>query len=135
MKIIQRKLGKGFTLLETLLVVGFISLACIGLYTTAKFANTLINANLEASRLKALGDVLVGSYGVIGDYSTLTTAVVASNPSLLPTGMVDSSTGNLVNEFGGTIQIQQAPALTNLSGVVLQGFTIVDNDIDQKSLH
>ncbi|HVI40714.1 MAG TPA: type 4 pilus major pilin [Anaerovoracaceae bacterium] len=134
MKIIKRKpKQKGFTLIELLLIVGFISIASIGIYSTAKLAVNTRSAAVEATHLKALGDVLVNSYGIAGDYSLVTTNTVAQNPSMLPNGMVDSNSGNLVNEFGGTIQVQPAPDLINMAGTPLHGFTIIDQNIDAKA--
>lgn len=124
---------KGFTLIEILLAVGFISLASVVTYQVAKNVSTGWDAEAEGRNLVALSQTLIDTFGVAGIYTGVTTANVASHAEILPNGMADPTGTYLVNKWGGNILVNPAPDFTNSSGTVVHGFTVTDQQVPTKA--
>ncbi|MDD2840131.1 MAG: type 4 pilus major pilin [Rickettsiales bacterium] len=110
--------SKGFTLVEILLVVGFIALASVGVYTIYSKVQTANSANAESRNLDTIRAGIKNLYGASPNYAGLTPAV-ANNAKITPEAMRATAT-TIVNTFGGTVGI----APTNLGTGTNNGFRI-----------
>lgn len=119
LKLNKKKLARGFTLVEILLVVGFIALASIGIYTIYTKVTVTNQANTEGRNLDT---IRAGVKNLFGGQSTYTglTASVAVQARVVPDSMTTSGATTITNSFGGTVTI--APA--NLGAGTNNGFTI-----------
>jgi type II secretory pathway pseudopilin PulG len=118
----NKKQNKGFTLVEILLVVGFIALAGIGIYTIYSKVQVSNQANTESRNLDTLRAGVKSLYGGTANFSTVSNAVVNNarvTPDSMRTAMTAGDT-NIVNTFGGAVAV--APA--NLGGLTANGFSI-----------
>ncbi len=101
MKILINK--KGFTLVEILLVVGFIALASIGIYAVYNKINISHKAVRAFQQVNLLHRGISQLYGNSHSYGSLSTSVVM-NGQLAPTDMINTDTNTLVNPFGGAVR-------------------------------
>jgi type II secretory pathway pseudopilin PulG len=115
----RKKLARGFTLVEILLVVGFIALASIGIYVIYTKVSVTNQANTEGHNLDTLRAGIKNLYGGQSTYTGLT-QVVAVNARIVPDSMVTTGATTITNSFGGNVTI--APA--NLGAGTNNGFTI-----------
>jgi type II secretory pathway pseudopilin PulG len=122
MKLNLRKKSKGFTLVEILLVVGFIALASIGIYAVYNKVTTTSKANEENRNLQTLKTGIKQLYGNQGTFTGLTETVIR-NSRLAPQQMNTGTAGGLINMFGGSVTI--AP----LTFGSFSGFRITSNEI------
>jgi type II secretory pathway pseudopilin PulG len=97
-----KKKQKGFTLVEILLVVGFISLASIAIYEVFNAASTTSKARDEMWQLEELANKIKANYSVVADYTGVTQATVLAN-NYAPVKMING--GALTNSFGGNVLI------------------------------
>lgn len=99
------KKRNGFTLVEILLVTGFISLASIAIFTIFNAASTASKARDEMWQLEELANKIKANYGVVSNYAGVTQAVVIAN-NYAPPKMINA--GALTNSFGGNVIINPA---------------------------
>ena len=125
MKFNFRKNKKGFTLVEILLVVGFIAIASIGIYVVYAKVNSSGQANAEARNLDVIRAGIKNLYGANKNYSTLTNTVVNS-AGITPDAM-NRGAGSIVNTFGGAVTVQTATIGT--AGLANNGFTILYKNV------
>ena len=114
--------NKGFTLVEILLVVGFIALASIGIYAVYNKVTTTSKANQENTNLQTLKTGIKQLYGNQGNFTGLTETVIR-NSRLAPQQMNTGTAGGLINMFGGAVTI--AP----LAFGSFNGFRITSNNV------
>ena len=98
---------KGFTLIEILLVVGFIALLSIGIFMTYNKVQTSGAANTESQNITTLQAGIKNLYAGQTDYSTITPAILL-NGWVVPDSMRSPSGAaatNIVNSFSSTVAI------------------------------
>lgn len=101
------KLGnkKGFTLVEILLVVGFIAIASIGIYVVYAKVNAGGQANAEARNLDVIRAGIKNLYGANKNYNAISPTIVNSagiTPDAMNRGAI------ITNTFGGTVDVKAA---------------------------
>lgn len=116
---LNKKKNKGFTLVEILLVVGFIALASIGVYTIYAKVQTANAANAESRNLDTIRAGIKNLYGASPNYTGISPTVI-NNAKITPEAMRGTGAGNITNTFGGTVWV----AATNLGTGVNNGFRI-----------
>jgi len=117
--------NKGFTLIEILLVVGFIALASVGVYTIYSKVQLSSAANTESRNLDTIRAGVKQLYGASSAYDTVTNTVVNAG-RLTPENMKTAGDNTkITNSFGGSVVL--APA--NLGGGTNNGFTITYNNV------
>lgn len=94
--------SKGFTLVEILLVVGFIALASIGIYAVYNKVSTTGKANETVRQISTLKSEIDLLFASSLSYAGLNTQVLINGKIASP-DMIDGS--NLSNKFGGPIRI------------------------------
>ena len=116
MKILKKNKRAGFTLVEILLVVGFIALAGIGIYTVYSKVQMSNAALTEAKNMDTLRAGIKNLYGGRKNYTGLTNSVV-NDARITPDSMravpYIAGDGNITNSFGGFVNIY---AWTSLGG-------------------
>lgn len=122
MKLNKLAKSKGFTLVEILLVVGFIALASIGIYAVYNKVTTTAKANTENTNLQTVRAGIKQLFGSQKNYTGLTSDVVR-NARISPQGMHTGGASGLVNSFGGDVVIVPQA----LGGT--EGFRITTNSI------
>lgn len=116
----NKKQNKGFTLVEILLVVGFIALAGIGIYTIYAKVQVSNQANTESRNLDTLRAGVKSLYGGRPNFNGVS-ATVANNARVTPDNMRTAGNAALItNSFGGTVLI----AATPLNAIADAGFRI-----------
>lgn len=103
----KKKAARGFTLIEILLVVGFIALAGIGIYVVYNKVQTGNAANTEARNLDTLRAGVKNLYGASVNYSGIAPSVLL-NGRVVPDNMRDAAGANIINSFGGTVTVAAA---------------------------
>ena len=110
MKFLKRNNKKGFTLVEILLVVGFIALAGIGIYTVYTKVQNSNAALTEGKNLDTLRAGVKNLYGGTQNYTGLTNAVVndarATPDSMRKVNPYSAGDDSINNSFGGTVTIK-----------------------------
>ncbi|PRD76157.1 hypothetical protein C6P74_24005 [Burkholderia multivorans] len=101
----KKKAARGFTLIEILLVVGFIALAGIGIYVVYNKVQTGNAANTEARNLDTLRAGVKNLFGGTVNYANLTETVLLQG-RVVPDNMRDAAGANIVNSFGGTVTVR-----------------------------
>jgi type IV pilus assembly protein PilA len=104
----SKKASKGFTLVEILLVVGFIALAGIGIYTIYSKVTVSSQANTEGRNLDTLRAGVKNLYGGAASYAGLT-GTVLNDGRVTPDNMrivpyVAGATA-INNSFGGAVTV------------------------------
>ncbi len=117
MKILRNK--KGFTLVEILLVVGFIALASIGIYAIYEKIYISHKAERTFQQVNLIYRGISQLYGNSISYSSLNTSVLISG-QIATTDMINTETNSIVNPFGGLITISDLGAGENYQ-IVFQG--------------
>lgn len=106
MKQINNK-KKGFTLIEILLVVGFIALASVGIYTIYSKVQVGSQANTESRNLDTIRAGVKTLYASKNNFATVTNTVVNAariTPDNMKTS-VASTDGSITNAFGGEVTV------------------------------
>ena len=122
MKLITRK-RKGFTLVEILLVVGFIALAGIGIYTVYTKVQ-MSNAALQEG--KNLDTIRAGTKNLFGGTQTYANIsnIVLNDARITPDSMrpipYQQGASSITNNFGGSVQV----AAVALGGGSNNGFSV-----------
>ena len=101
----KKKLLRGFTLIEILLVVGFIALASIGAYIIYNNIRAKNEAHTEARNLDVLRSGIKNLYASVPDYFGISSTVLL-NGRVVPDNMRDETNGNIVNGFGGIVTLR-----------------------------
>lgn len=100
----KKKAARGFTLIEILLVVGFIALAGIGIYVVYNKVQTGNAANTEARNLDTIRAGVKNLYGGTVNYGTVSETVLLQG-RVVPDGMRDAAGTAIINSFGGTVKV------------------------------
>ncbi len=101
----KNKQSKGFTLVEILLVVGFIALAGVGIYATYNKVQVSNQANVESRNIDTLRAGIKGLYGSKSAYTGLTNTVV-NQAKITPESMRDgTNVASIIHQFGGTVTV------------------------------
>jgi type II secretory pathway pseudopilin PulG len=113
----------GFTLVEILLVVGFIALAGIGIYTIYSKVQSSSTASIEAKNISLLKAGVKNLYGGSVSYAGINNGVL-NDGRITPDNMrvvpyVTSDTG-INNSFGGVVNV----TVMSLGGGTNNGFRI-----------
>ncbi|UZF16131.1 type 4 pilus major pilin [Ralstonia pseudosolanacearum] len=116
----KKKAARGFTLIEILLVVGFIALAGIGIYVVYNKVQTGNAANTEARNLDTLRAGVKNLYGASVNYGTVSETVLLQG-RVVPDSMRDAAGTAIINSFGGTVKVVPA---TFGGGAANNAFTI-----------
>lgn len=105
-KLNKKKIARGFTLIEVLLVVGFIALASIGVYVVYNKVQTGNAANTEARNIDALRAGVKNIYGGSTSYNGLDNTV-ALQARIVPDNMRSAAAGatDITNSFGGRVTV------------------------------
>lgn len=101
---LNRKQKNGFTLIEILLVVGFIAIAGIGVYSVYSKVQINSAANTEARNIDALRAGVKGLFAPAASTAGLTNTVV-NNASITPQPMRTAAVTDIQNSFGGVVTI------------------------------
>ena len=120
----NKKQNKGFTLVEILLVVGFIALAGIGIYTIYAKVQVSNQANTESRNLDTLRAGIKSLYGGSPNFGSITNAVV-NNARLTPDSMrtaLTAGNADITNTFGGAVVV--APVTLGTGTGANNGFSI-----------
>ncbi len=94
--------NKAFTLIELLLVVGFIALMSVVVYVVLPKVQAQNRANAEQKNIEAISSGIKILYSMKGSYANISTAVVSTS-KVAPIAMVSGT--NLLNTFGGSVTI------------------------------
>lgn len=123
MKFLKRSNKKGFTLVEILLVVGFIALAGIGIYTVYSKVQMSNAALTEGKNLDTLRAGAKSLYGGTQTYATVTNAVL-NDSRVTPDSMriipYTAGSSSILNTFGGAVTVLPV----SLGGGTSNGFEV-----------
>lgn len=119
----QNKTKRGFTLIEILLVVGFIAIAGVVVYSTFNKVQTGNLANTEARNIQTLRAGIKGLYGAKQDFTGLTNTV-ARQAKLVPENMVGSGAADIVSGFGTPVTVTSFAAGFGTNPIANNAFTI-----------
>lgn len=129
----KRNKSKGFTLVEILLVIGFISLASVTIYTIYNAAAATVKANDESNKVAELAKKITGAYAATNAYTGVSAPVLIAN-NLAPASLWDGVTANMLNGFGGTVTV--APSTQGTGATANNSFAItyplVTSEVCQK---
>ena len=104
----HKKINKGFTLVEILLVVGFIALAGIGIYSIYAKVSTSNKALTESRTFNTIKAGIKNIYGGSQSYTGVANAVLndaRSTPDSMRAVPYVAGDTNIFNTFGGTVTI------------------------------
>lgn len=118
----KKKASKGFTLVEILLVVGFIALAGIGIYTIYAKVQISNQANQESRNLDTLRAGVKSLYASRPNFTGITN-LVANNARVTPDNMRTEVATEIVNSFGGTVTVE--PVTLGTGGNANNGVRII----------
>lgn len=132
MKLFKSKQKQGFTLVEILLVVGFIALAGIGIYTIYSKVQVSNQANTESRNLDTLRAGIKSLYGGRPNFLGVT-ATVANQSRITPDSMRDPLTPTVItNSFGGQVTLAAASFGTGSNNVFNITYTEVPSAVCSK---
>lgn len=124
MTLLKKKKSKGFTLVEILLVVGFIALAGIGIYTIYSKVQISNQANQESRNLDTLRAGVKSLYASRPNFTGVTNTV-ANQARVTPDNMRTEAIAEIINSFGGAVTIEPV----GLGGGTNNGFVIQYDDV------
>jgi len=113
------KKTKGFTLIEILLVTGFISVATVGVYSVFNKARDISLANEEAKVVEHFRNEIARMYENSPSYAGLDNVTV-NQAKVTPTNMVGPNPSDIINKYSGNIVI----APITYSGIADSGFRV-----------
>lgn len=99
----KRKIS-GFTLIESMLVIGFIATASVGVYGIYNKAQSISVANNESMMLNKFRDDIVGMYESSDSYLGIDNTIL-NQARITPFQMRDGSATNIINRFGGAVTV------------------------------
>lgn len=115
--------GKGFTLVEILLVVGFIALAGIGIYTVYTKVQMSNAAFQEGKNLDTIRAGTKNLFGGTQNYQNISNAVL-NDARITPDSMrpipYQQGATSITNSFGGVVKVEAAA----LGGGTNNGFRV-----------
>jgi prepilin-type N-terminal cleavage/methylation domain-containing protein len=123
---------KGFTLIELLLVVGFISLAGIGIYTIYNKVQASNTALTEAKNLEVLRTGMKMLYGSSQNYTGLNNSVL-NDARITPDSMrkipYTSGDGSITTSYGGSVWVTPSLGASNRFDHVWIQYSSVPGDV------
>jgi type II secretory pathway pseudopilin PulG len=129
MKFIKiNKKAKGFTLIEILLVVGFMALAGLAIYTIYNQVSLGNSANQEGRNLDSIRAGTKTLFGGTKNYASVTNAVLNDGrvtPDTMRAVPYVAGDTSITNSFGGDVTI----APTSLGGGTNNGFRVTYNAV------
>lgn len=148
---IKNNKKKGFTLVEILLVVGFIALASIGIYSAFGKTNSSNKALQESRNINVLKAGIKNIYGGSQGYDGLSNSVL-NNTRTTPDSMrqvpYSSPDSTITNMFGGAVLVIPTPlggsglnngfriSYSKVPGdVCAKLVTMVDRNIEKITVH
>lgn len=108
MKFLKINKNKGFTLVEILLVVGFIALAGMGIYNVYAKVNMANVASQESRNINLIKAGIKNLYGASQGYTGLNNTILndsRSTPDSMRTMPYTASDNNITNSFGGIVVV------------------------------
>ncbi len=124
MTLLKKKKSKGFTLVEILLVVGFIALAGIGIYTIYSKVQISNQANQESRNLDTLRAGVKSLYASRPNFIGVNNTV-ANQARVTPDNMRTETITEIINSFGGNVEVSPV----GLGGGTNNGFVIQYDDV------
>lgn len=125
MKFLKRNKTKGFTLVEILLVVGFIALAGIGIYTVYTKVQMSNAALSEGKNLDSIRAGVKNLFGGSQNYTGLTN-IVLNDARITPDSMrpipYTQGSNSITNSFGGAVSV--VPQALGTGGATNNGFRV-----------
>ena len=94
--------GGGWTLVETILVLGVVSALTAGIYAALSPASATAQAKAEQDNLKDLSTAIDRSFGLLGGFSSVSTSRVVAD-DLVPSRMRDGSA--LRSKWGSSVTV------------------------------
>lgn len=119
-----QKKNKGFTLIEILLVVGFIALASAGIYTIYSKVQVSNKANAESRNLDLIRAGVKSLFASKTNFTGLDNTVVNAG-RITPENMKTSAATEIINSFGGPVTV----APIGLNGGTNNGFRITYDQV------
>jgi type II secretory pathway pseudopilin PulG len=98
------KTENGFTLIEILLIVGFIGVASSGIYTTYKKSSIAAQVDQEAKNIRTIQDGILGIYANDRTFQNLDNTLV-NNSNVAPNSMRDGTAAGIRHIFGSNVII------------------------------
>ncbi len=124
---LRKNNAKGFSLIEILLVVGFVALASVGVYTIYNKVQITNQANQEARNIDLIRAGVKSLYGSKTNFGTVTNTVV-NQGRITPENMRDAGDSSLIyNSFGGAVTV--APGSLGTGGAPNNAFIITYNAV------
>jgi prepilin-type N-terminal cleavage/methylation domain-containing protein len=124
-----KKNNKGFTLIEVLLVVGFMALAGLAVYTLYNKVNETGKASNESKNIDLLKAGVKNIYGGKLNYNSLTNAVLNDSrvtPDIMRAIPYITGDTSITNSFGGAVNVTP---ITLVGTGVNKGFQIEYNNV------
>lgn len=106
----SRRLSVGFSLIELLLVIGFIAGAMVLAFVTYPKVQAANRANAEAQRMIVISGGIKNLYGTAHNYQTLTNTVLLKMKAIPDDMQSDVATGSITNAWGGAVVIGPDPS-------------------------
>lgn len=123
----RRSAKKGFSLIELLLVIGFVSVAAIAVYVTYNKVTAANAANTESKNIDTLRAGVKNLYAGQFGYAGLDNGVAIKGRAV-PDNMVGANGTTIYNSFGGAVTV--AASTLGTSGVSANNaFTITYNNV------
>lgn len=105
----MKKRNKGFTLIESLLVVGFLAATAVGIYAMYDRAASRNLANQDAILLETFKKDIIESYSSNGTFNGISNTILNQN-SVTPIKMRDQADiTKISNSFGGAVNVSSIP--------------------------
>lgn len=101
---ISKKKNSGFSLIELLLVIGFIAGALVLAFVTYPKVQATNRANIEAQHITILAAGIKGLYSTAQSFATLTNGVLL-NAKVVPDDLTTDGVSSITNNWGGAITI------------------------------
>jgi type II secretory pathway pseudopilin PulG len=124
----MKKQKLGFTLIEVLLVVGFVATGTLAVLIVSNIADRYGKAATETANIHALAEAVWKGPGIMGFYPVVSNAGM-NNSNFTPETMRDpSNASSIVNGFGSDINVTPA-TYVNSYGITYNGFNIATTNI------
>jgi type II secretory pathway pseudopilin PulG len=120
----KTKNEKGYSLVEVLLVIGFVMIATTGIYTTYNKAAARQVANQDATLLAQFKRDILTEYESSATYVGISNTTLNNN-KITPIKMRNNNVTDIINSYGGTVDVS---AITHLLIPGL-GFRITTNNV------
>ncbi len=124
----KTKNEKGYSLIEVLLVIGFVMVGTTGIYTLYNMVAARQLANQDATLLAQFKRDILTEYESSGTYVGISNTVLNTN-KVTPTKMRNNNITDIINSYGGTVDVS---AITHLLIPGL-GFRVTTNNVSTTS--